>query len=200
MRPPPRRAELVGPGGILRDCVADALRGDGWNIAVEHSQDEPLDLGVFVPGELPPTPLASTPVSEWWSSVHDGLTSAFRCAQELTPHLSASAGALIFVSSLLGEIGSPDRSALSASAAGIIGLAKALTLDVPSVRFSVVAPAWPPPEESWLGADVDWRRSSSPREDVTIGRATAAAVVFLANDKEGHLRGQVIRIPSGVTT
>jgi hypothetical protein len=32
-----------------------------------------------------------------------------------------------------------------------------------------------------------------------IARATAA-VVFFANDKEGQLRGQVIRIPSGITT
>ena len=84
--------------------------------------------------------------------------------------------------------------------AGIIGLVKALTPDVPSVRFSVVAQAWPLPEEPWLGADVDWETSSPPRDGLSIGRAIASAVLFLANDKEGHPRGQVIRIPSGVTT
>ena len=47
---------------------------------------------------------------------------------------------------------------------------------------------------------VYWETPSPPRDGLSIGRAIASAVVFLANDKEDHLRGQVIRIPSGVTT
>lgn len=196
---PDLRAEVVGPDDVLRTCVADALRDGGWTTA-ERSPVARLDLGVFIPDDVPPNPLGSTSPSEWWSSVDERLTSAFRCAKELTPRLSRSSGALVFVSSLFGEIGAPGRTACSAASAGIVGLVKALTLEVPSARFSAVAPAWPLPEGPWLGADVDWGTSSPPRDGSTIGRAVAAAIVFLANDWEGHLRGQVIRIPSGVTT
>jgi 3-oxoacyl-[acyl-carrier protein] reductase len=197
---PHLQAELVGPDGVLRMSVADALRDGGWTVAAERSPGARLDLGVFIPGDVPPNPLGKTPASDWWSSVDERLSSAFRCAKELTPRLSESSGALVFVSSLLGEIGSPGRTACSAASAGIIGLVKALTHDVPSVRFSAVTPVWPLPEEPWLGADVDWATSSPPRDGSTIGRAIAAAIVFLANDREGHLRGQIIRIPSGFTT
>lgn len=197
---PLARAELVGPEGHLRHCVADALLGAGWDVASTGATRQPLDLGVFIPTEVPSAPLATTSASDWWSYVGENLTSAFHCAGDLIPRLSASAGALVFVSSLLGEIGAPNQTAFSAAAAGIIGLVKALTLDVPIVRFSAVAPAWPVPEVRWYGADVDWRTASPSLEATSTARATADAVVFLANDKEGHLRGQVIRIPSGITT
>jgi NAD(P)-dependent dehydrogenase (short-subunit alcohol dehydrogenase family) len=196
---PDLRAEVVGPDGVVRTSVTDALRDGGWTIQPGASPGAPLDLGVFVPGDAPPNPLGSTPASEWWSLVDELLTSAFRCARELTPRLSQTSGALIFVSSLFGEIGAPERTACSAAFAGILGMVKALTLEVPSVRFSAVAPPWPPSIEPWLGADVD--QGTSPPSDVsTIGRAVAAAIDFLANDREGHLRGQIIRIPSGITT
>lgn len=197
---PSMRAELVGPQGELRHRVADALLGAGWDVPSTDAAHGPLDLGVFIPAEVPAAPLATTSASEWWSYAGGDLTSAFRCAKALTPRLSASGGALVFVSSLLGDIGAPNQTAFSAAAAGIIGLVKALTLDVPTVRFSAVAPAWPVPAERWYSADVDWRTASPSREASGTVRATADAVLFLANDKEGHLRGQVIRIPSGITT
>jgi NAD(P)-dependent dehydrogenase (short-subunit alcohol dehydrogenase family) len=195
----PLRAELVGPASVLRDRVTDALRQAGWQVAGARSPEDTLDLGVFVPRVVPSASLSTISPYDWWSRVHESLTAAFRCAKELTPRLSASAGALVFVSSLLGEIGAPGQTALSAAAAGMIGLVKALTLDVPSVRFGAVAPAWPLPEKPWHAADVDWRAMDVPRTATDVASATANAVVFLANDKEGHLRGQVIRIPSGVT-
>lgn len=199
MTPTPT-VELVGPAGRLRDRVADALAGAGWDVVSASPTRGSLDLGVFIPTEGPSGPLATTLPFDWWSSVEENLSSAFRCAKDLTPRLSPAAGALVFVSSLLGEVGAPHQTAFSAAAAGIIGLVKALTLDVPTVRFYAVAPAWPMPEEPWHSADVDWRTASPSSEALGTARATADAVVFLANDKEGHLRGQVIRIPSGITT
>jgi len=189
---------LVGSESPLREGVADALVENGWVVATTGTKRQPLDLGVFIPTEVPSEPLASTPPSDWWSYVGEILTPAFRCAKGLIPRLSPSAGALVFVSSLLGEIGAPNQTAFSAAAAGIVGLVKALTLDVPAVRFSAVTPAWPVPHERWYGADVDWR--AAPPDAIDMIGATANAVVFLANDKEGHHRGQVVRIPSGITT
>jgi hypothetical protein len=107
----------------------------------------------------------------------------------------SSAGSM--VTSCLEEFGSVD---ILVNNAGIVGLVKALTVDVPAVRFSAVTPAWPVPEEPWYSADVDWRVASSASDTSGILRAVADTVVFLANDKEGYLRGQVIRIPSDITT
>lgn len=191
-------AELVGPATTLRDRIAEALVAAGWDVLTGAEARGPLGLGVFVPTDVPRAPLSATSASEWWSSVDLNLTAAFRSARELVPRLSAGSGALVFVSSLLGEIGAPHQTAWSAAAAGIIGLVKALTLDVPTVRFSAVAAAWPAPERGWRSADVEWPAPLASRA-MDTERAIADAVVLLAYDREGHHRGQVIRIPSGVT-
>lgn len=197
---PSRTARLVGPAGLLRARVDSALAEAGWDVDATATTRDRLDLGVFVPSNGTPGSLSIVSPADWWSSVQDELTPAFRCAKELVPRLAGSAGALVFVTSLLGEIGAPDRTSFSAAAAGIVGLVKALTLEVPSVRFSAVAPALPIPQEPWSGADVDWHAGSAHLDEASIARATADAVLFLADDREGHHRGQVIRIPSGITT
>ena len=195
-----RGAHLIGPDGHLRARIVDALLEAGWEVATTATMRERLDLGVFIPTNGTSAPLSTMSPADWWCCVSENLTSAFHCAKELIPRLSRSSGALVFVSSLLGEIGAPYQTAFSAAAAGIIGLVKALTVDVTTVRFSAVAPAFPIPEELWSSADVDWHANSASLNERSIARATADAVLFLANDREGHHRGQVIRIPSGITT
>lgn len=194
-------AELLGPESTLRQRLAERLEAAGWSATVASTfeasaSDGPLDLGVLIPVPIPSVPL-TTPSSVWWASVTDNLTPAFRCAKRLVPRLSRSSGAFVFVSSIYGEIGGPSQTAWSATSAGLIGLAKALTVDLPEVRFSAVAAAWPAPEERWRSADVDWRAALDPTD---VDEAIADAVLFLADDTYGHHRGQVIRIPSGITT
>lgn len=197
---PLRTARLGGPDGPIRARIANTLRESGWDVAATARLPERLDLGVFIPTTGRSGPLSAMSPADWSSCVDQILTPAFRCAKELIPRLARSTGALVFVSSLLGEIGAPNQTAFSAAAAGIIGFVKALTVDVPTVRFSAVAPAFPIPDELWSGADVDWHANSASLDERSIARATADAVLFLANDREGHHRGQVIRIPSGITT
>jgi 3-oxoacyl-[acyl-carrier protein] reductase len=197
---PSGTAQLVGPDGLLHAGIVHALLAAGWEIATAPPMRARLDLGVFIPTNGTAAPLLAMSPARWWSCVGEDLTSAFHCAKELIPRLSRSGGALVFVSSLLGEIGAPDQTAFCAGAAGIIGLVKGLTVDVPAVRFSAVAPALPIPDEPWSSADVDWHAISASLDATSTARATANAVLFLANDKEGHHRGQVIRIPSGITT
>jgi hypothetical protein len=192
-------AELIGPDTSLRDRVAEALTATGWDVSTGRTRRTSIGLGVFIPTEVPPAPLEATSAAEWWSLVHRNLTPAFLFASELIPRLSTDGAAMVFVSSLLGEIGAPEQTAWSAAAAGIIGSVKALTLDVPGVRFSAVAPAWPPPQHGWHAADVEWPAPTTSWA-IDLERATAEVVAFLANDRAGHHRGQVIRIPSGVTT
>ncbi len=190
-------AELIGPEARLRHRIAERLTEASWSVAEPGTSDGALDLGVFIPSSIPPTPLATTAPSTWWSSVTGNLTPAFRSTKRLIPRLSGSSGALVFVASILGEIGGPNQTAFSATSAGIVGFVKALTLDVPDVRFSVVAAAWPAPDERWSAADVDWGLDVGTTD---VESAIADAVLFLANDRSGHHRGQVIRIPSGITT
>jgi 3-oxoacyl-[acyl-carrier protein] reductase len=197
---PSATAELVGPDGHVRASVTEALVEAGWEVAAMGTTPQRLDLGVFIPTDATPASLATTSPSDWWSCISDNLTAAFHCARNLIPRLSSSAGALVFVTSLLGEIGAPNQTAFSAAAAGVIGLVKALTLDVPTVRFSAVAPALAIPDELRSSADVDLQATSVSLDATSIARATGNAVLFLANDREGHHRGQVIRIPSGITT
>ncbi len=195
-----RTAQVFDQHGKLRPRIVEFVRQAGWRVAPTSAMPERLDLCVFVPEFGPPGLLMEASAEAWWACIDSSLTSAYSCALEAVPRLSPSGGGLVFVSSILGEIGAPGRTATCAAAAGIIGLAKALTVEIPSVRFSVVAPLIPLPEGPWASADVSFDPASSRGDEAAIVRATAEAVVFLAKDREGHHRGQVIRIPSGITT
>ncbi len=178
---PSGTACLVGPDGHLRARIVDALLEAGWKVATNATMRERLDLGVFIPTNGISAPLSAMSSVDWWSCVGENLTSAFHCAKELIPRCRGPAARLCSAS-LLGEIGAPNQTAFSAAAAGIIGLVKALTVDVPTVRFSAVAPAFPVPEKLWSSADVDWHATSASLDATSIACATADAVLFLAND------------------
>ncbi len=74
------------------------------------------------------------------------LTGSYSCAQATLRHLAPGPGArqIVFMSSILGRIGVPGYTGYCASKAGLLGLARALAMDVAGddVHVNAVCPGW----------------------------------------------------------
>lgn len=225
-------ALVTGAAGGLGAAIVAALEAEGWTVAAATRRDGPyaadlaepsagdglvrdvmdrhgrLDLLVSNAAAMTMAPVESHPVEDWWHVVDVNLTAAFRLSRAAAPHLRASGGSIIFISSEWGVTGWPDATAYSASKAGLIGLTKALARELaPDVRVNTIAPgvidtpqlrvdaehAGVPLGEmkARYAAATPLRRIASPGE-------IAASVIFLASPGGAYYTGQVLQ-PNGGT-
>jgi NAD(P)-dependent dehydrogenase (short-subunit alcohol dehydrogenase family) len=143
-----------------------------------------------------------TDPSVWREILEVNLTGAFLGARAAA-RVMGDGGRIVFTGSVLGERPREGLAAYSASKAGLVGLAKALALDLaPSgITVNVVAPGWfdSPLVEPWkrhpeLGAGVlahtALRRWGAP--DDLVG-----AYLFLASDASAFVTGTVLTVDGG---
>jgi NAD(P)-dependent dehydrogenase (short-subunit alcohol dehydrogenase family) len=143
-----------------------------------------------------------TDAAVWREILDVNLTGAFLGARAAARVMHTS-GRLIFTGSVLGERPHAGLAAYSASKAGLVGLAKALALDLApaGITVNVVAPGWfdSPLAEAWknsvaLGAGVldhtAQRRWGAPTD-------LAGAYQFLASDASAFVTGTVLNVDGG---
>jgi 3-oxoacyl-[acyl-carrier protein] reductase len=140
---------------------------------------------------------------DWDAVLATNLTSAFTCAQAvLKPMVKQRAGRIVNITSVVGQSGNAGQANYAASKAGLIGLTKALALEVASRNITVnaVAPGLIDTDMTRALADgvhTDWsdriplKRLGSP-DDV------AHAVVFLASDEAAYITGHVLAVNGGM--
>jgi NAD(P)-dependent dehydrogenase (short-subunit alcohol dehydrogenase family) len=152
------------------------------------------------------SPLVAGPVEtkpEVWRDVIDvNLSGAFFGARAAA-RVMGPGGRIIFTGSVLGERPSRGLSAYSASKAGLVGMAKALALDLAprQITVNVVAPGW---FESPL-ADPYLRREELSR--AVVGHTAlsrwgrpgelAGAYQYLASDAAVFVTGTVLNVDGG---
>jgi 3-oxoacyl-[acyl-carrier protein] reductase len=140
---------------------------------------------------------------DWDAVIATNLTAAFRLSQAaLKPMLRQRGGRIVNVTSVVGQSGNAGQTNYAASKAGLIGLTKALALEVASRQITVnaVAPGLIETEmtralstdaqENWASR-IPLQRLGSP-EDV------AAAVAFLASDEAAYITGHVLAVNGGM--
>jgi NAD(P)-dependent dehydrogenase (short-subunit alcohol dehydrogenase family) len=112
-------------------------------------------------------------------------------------------GRLIFTGSVLGERPRAGLAAYSASKAGLVGMAKALALDLAAagITVNVVAPGWfdSPLAEPWknhpeLSAEVIGHTAQRRWGDAAD---LAGAYQFLASDAAAFVTGTVLNVDGG---
>jgi 3-oxoacyl-[acyl-carrier protein] reductase len=142
---------------------------------------------------------------DWDAVLETNLTAAFACAQSvLKPMLKARQGRLIFISSVVGQMGNAGQTNYAASKAGLIGFAKALAREVASrnVTANVVAPGL-------IETDMTRALTEGSRAEwidrIPLGRLgtaddVAGAVCFLASDAASYITGQVLAVNGGMYT
>src|SRR5262249_3778730 len=115
-------------------------------------------------------------------------------------------GAIVSIASTAGLVGIPGRGPYCAAKAGLLGLTRALALEVApaGIRVNAVAPGYTRTDLIQQALDDGSQREDWLLERVPLGRPaapaeTAAIVRFLAGDEARYVTGQVVVADGGWT-
>jgi 3-oxoacyl-[acyl-carrier protein] reductase len=140
---------------------------------------------------------------DWDAVIQTNLTAAFACAQAaIKPMIKQRAGRIINITSVVGQSGNAGQVNYAASKAGLIGLTKALALEVASRNITVnaVAPGLIDTDMTRAiagGAHEEWA-AKIPLKRLGTADDIAAAVMFLASDEASYITGHVLAVNGGM--
>lgn len=140
---------------------------------------------------------------DWEAVLRTNLTGAHVCAQQaLAVMLRRRYGRLINVTSVVAQAGNAGQANYVAAKAGLIGLTKALAVEVASRNITVnaVAPGF---ISTPMTEPLSEERKKLMLERIPLGRMgtdqeVAAAIVFLSSEEAGYITGQVLHVNGGM--
>lgn len=142
-------------------------------------------------------------LDDWDAVLRTNLTGAHLCAQQaLAVMLRQRSGRIINVTSVVAETGNAGQSNYVAAKAGLIGLTRALAVEVASRNITVnaVAPGFiVSPMTDPLSDTV----KQALLERIPLGRMgtdadVTTAIVFLSSDEAGYITGAVLDVNGGL--
>lgn len=140
---------------------------------------------------------------EWDDTLNTNLKGAALCARAVTrPMMKAREGAIINMSSVVGQMGNAGQAAYSASKAGLFGLTKTLAKELASrnIRVNAVAPGFIDTE---MTTDLPEAAKTAMLGQIPLGRMgsgkeIAEAVLFLASPASSYVTGQILAVNGGM--
>jgi NAD(P)-dependent dehydrogenase (short-subunit alcohol dehydrogenase family) len=204
---------LPGAGhGVVVADVSDAAQTAA---AVDAARDArgPLGLLVANAGQAESAPFGRTSLALWQRMLDVNLTGAFLSAQAVLPDLlAAGRGRIVFVASTAGQRGYPYVSAYVAAKHGVVGLTRALALELAErgVTVNAVCPGFT--ETDLLQESLDRivaktacseaeararLAAGNPQRRFVQPREVADAVRWLCSDGAAAVTGQAISVSGG---
>ncbi|HKN99859.1 MAG TPA: 3-oxoacyl-[acyl-carrier-protein] reductase [Pseudonocardiaceae bacterium] len=186
----------------VRCDVTDADQVDAAFGEVEQAHG-PVEVVVANAGITDDTLLMRMSDDQFTRVIDANLAGAFRVAKRATRGmLRARWGRIVFVSSVVGLMGSPGQVNYAASKAGMVGMARSISRELGSrnITANVVAPGFvatamtdelPEARRQEILAQVPLNRYAGVDE-------VAAAVTFLASDAAGYITGAVLPVDGGL--
>jgi beta-ketoacyl ACP reductase len=192
------------PDGLLgvRCDITDADQVDAAFTEVENAHG-PVEVLVANAGITDDTLLMRMSEDQFTRVIDANLTGAFRVVKRATRNmLRARFGRIVFISSVVGLMGSPGQVNYAASKAGMIGMARSISRELGSrnITANVVAPGF-------VATDMTDALSDDRKKDILgqipLGRyasvaEVAAAVTFLASDGGAYITGAVLPVDGGL--
>jgi NAD(P)-dependent dehydrogenase (short-subunit alcohol dehydrogenase family) len=153
-------------------------------------------------------------IDKRWRDILDtNLTGVYLCTREAVPHMPEDgSGRIINLSSVLGKFGVPGYGAYCASKHGVIGLTKALALELAPKKITVnaICPGWVDTEMArqglqsgaqGLGISLEefrrQREQAVPLGRFVEAREVARLALYLASEEGAGMTGQAINLDGG---
>jgi 3-oxoacyl-[acyl-carrier protein] reductase len=140
---------------------------------------------------------------DWDAVIRTNLTGAHLCTQQALPTMMrARTGRIINISSVVAQMGNAGQANYVAAKAGLIGLTKAIAIEIASRNITVnaVAPGF---IETPMTDVLDDKVKEELKTRIPLGRMgsardVASAVVFLASDEACYITGHVLDVNGGM--
>lgn len=163
----------------------------------------PVEVLVANAGITRDTLLMRMTDEDWDAVLATNLTGAFRVARRAArPMVRARFGRLVFLSSVVGQIGSAGQVNYAASKAGLLGLARSLARELGSrgITANVLAPGF---IETDMTAELGEEAVARYVGQIPLGRLggvgdVAGAVEFLASDAAAYVTGALLPVDGGM--
>lgn len=140
---------------------------------------------------------------DWDKQLDTNLKGAFALIRAVSrPMMKQRGGAIINLTSVVGEMGNGGQAAYSASKAGLIGLTRSVARELASrgIRVNAVSPGF-------IGTDMTAHLNDETRQKmmdaIPLARLgspeeVASAVLFLASDAASYITGEVLKVNGGM--
>ncbi|WP_460822718.1 3-oxoacyl-ACP reductase FabG [Nocardioides ungokensis] len=192
------------PEGTLdvRCDITDPAAVDAAFAEIEAAHG-PVEVLVANAGITADTLVLRMSEDDWSSVIDTNLTGSFRLAKRAAKGmLRLRRGRIIFISSVVGLLGSAGQVNYAASKAGLVGMARSLARELGSrsITANVVAPGF---VETDMTAVLTDDQRSAIKTQVPLGRYAspdeiASAVTWLAGDGAAYVTGAVIPVDGGL--
>jgi 3-oxoacyl-[acyl-carrier protein] reductase len=198
-------SEIEGAGGaavaVLMDVADAAQVKTGFQQVL--SKFGRLDILVNNAAITRDTLALRMKLEDWDAVLRTNLTGAHLCIQQaLGAMLKQRSGRIINLSSVVAQTGNAGQANYVASKAGLIGLTRAIAVEVASRNITVnaVAPGFiATPMTDVLSQEIkDKMKAMIPLGRFGSDKDIAAAIVFLASDDASYITGQVLEVNGGL--
>ena len=197
-----RADELRARGHVARAYVADLTDPEATTALVAAVQADAgrIDILVNNAGMAQEgtsedfRPLAELDDADWHASIARNLGTCYHVTRRVLPGMLARGhGRIVNISSVTGPlVSNPGEAAYSAAKAGMVGMSRALALEVGGrgITVNCVAPGWvatgsSTPEEAEAARHTPMGRAGTPDE-------MAAAIAFLAMPGASYIHGELL--------
>jgi NAD(P)-dependent dehydrogenase (short-subunit alcohol dehydrogenase family) len=193
------------PDGCALSLAVDVSDSHAVNEAVKKAIENfgPVEVAVVNAGVTRDGLALRMSDEQWRDVMATDLDGAFFCARAtMASMVRARKGSIIFIGSVSGFMGVPGQANYAAAKAGLVGLARALAMEVAtrSITVNVVAPGLIETDmTSDLGSAKDQMASMIPMGRIGQPSDIAGVVGFLASNHARYITGAVLCADGGLS-
>ena len=205
-----RRAEELSAAGIeARGYIADLMDREQVAAVVEQIASDFGGIDVLVNNagmtqvgeEEDFSDIMHVSYESWDTSINRNLNICFNVTKQVLPYMVKNKhGRIVNVSSVTGPVVSnPGEAAYSAAKAGIVGMSRALAIEVGihGITVNCVLPGWIATDSQTEGEAAGGQ--NTPMNRSADAEEVANAIVFLASERASYITGASLVVDGGYT-
>jgi NAD(P)-dependent dehydrogenase (short-subunit alcohol dehydrogenase family) len=178
---------------------------DPNTVATAFASISPVDVLINSAGIQRVGLTGQQPVDEWLDVISTNLSGSYICAREALARMP-DGGTIVFISSVVATLALPGRGAYSAAKAGLLGLTRAMAVELAPrrIRVNAICPGFIRTALTQQGIDdgsvvLEWLEERIPLSRLGQPEEVARTAEFLASDAASYITGQALVVDGGWT-